>query len=312
MMKKILNLKVLALFIAIIVCGGVSAQGMKDIRINEVLVKNSDSFIDDYGHRSGWIELHNTGYSNVNVAGAHLSVKLGDKTKTYKIPKNDPRTNIPPQGYVVFFADGKGEKGTFYTNFRLDETGEIFLLDASGKEPAVDQVKYNINDLKENVSIGWFVADQVNGEKFLDLEQTTPNSTNNTVEFESRDETFRKRDTSGIIMALTAMSVVFTALYLLFIVFKSVGKAMIRYTTKKENKAKAAESIANNTPLVTVTSTDEEIPGDVIAAIGVAIRQYEDDLHDLESTVLTINKVARTYSPWSSKIYGTNNQPNRK
>ncbi|HAH59495.1 MAG TPA: phage tail protein, partial [Bacteroidales bacterium] len=31
------------------------------------------------------------------------------------------------------------------------------------------------------------------------------------------------------------------------------------------------------------------------------------ELHDHEDAVLTIKKVARTYSPWSSKIYGLRN-----
>jgi hypothetical protein len=46
--------------------------------------------------------------------------------------------------------------------------------------------------------------------------------------------------------------------------------------------------------------------GDVYAAIASAIYLYSEELHDVESTVLTINKVSRTYSPWSSKIHGLN------
>ncbi|MDR0510369.1 MAG: hypothetical protein LBH06_04680 [Rikenellaceae bacterium] len=53
------------------------------------------------------------------------------------------------------------------------------------------------------------------------------------------------------------------------------------------------------------------IPEEIIAAIGVALVQYEDDLRHAEHMVLTINRVARAYSPWSSKIYGIMNQPVR-
>ena len=44
----------------------------------------------------------------------------------------------------------------------------------------------------------------------------------------------------------------------------------------------------------------------VYAAIAAAIYLYGEELHDVENTVLTINKVSRTYSPWSSKIHGVN------
>lgn len=36
-----------------------------------------------------------------------------------------------------------------------------------------------------------------------------------------------------------------------------------------------------------------------------------DDNHDVENTVLTIRKVARTYSPWSSKIYSLRDVPRK-
>lgn len=44
----------------------------------------------------------------------------------------------------------------------------------------------------------------------------------------------------------------------------------------------------------------------VYAAIATAIHLYGEELHDVENAVLTINKVSRTYSPWSSKIHGLN------
>jgi hypothetical protein len=44
------------------------------------------------------------------------------------------------------------------------------------------------------------------------------------------------------------------------------------------------------------------IPGDVSAAISVALYLYHE-LHDEESNVITIKRISKTYSPWSSKIY---------
>ena len=38
----------------------------------------------------------------------------------------------------------------------------------------------------------------------------------------------------------------------------------------------------------------------------------QDEVHDVEETVLTITRVKRSYSPWSSKIYTLRENPNRK
>ena len=41
----------------------------------------------------------------------------------------------------------------------------------------------------------------------------------------------------------------------------------------------------------------------------MALYEVSEDAHDMESTVLTMRKVARRYSPWNSKIYGMRNLP---
>ena len=50
--------------------------------------------------------------------------------------------------------------------------------------------------------------------------------------------------------------------------------------------------------------------GEAIAAIVMALHEHLD-AHDRESTVLTINKVRRAYSPWNSKIYSLRELPRR-
>ncbi|MEI8032926.1 MAG: hypothetical protein WCH05_06250 [Chlorobiaceae bacterium] len=49
------------------------------------------------------------------------------------------------------------------------------------------------------------------------------------------------------------------------------------------------------------------IPGEVSAAIAMAISLYFAELHDQESAILTVKKVGKTYSPWNSKIYNVIN-----
>ena len=50
--------------------------------------------------------------------------------------------------------------------------------------------------------------------------------------------------------------------------------------------------------------TDEEA-----AAIALAIHMYKREMHDMESLTITLKKVSRIYSPWSSKIYTLRQNP---
>ncbi len=119
--------------------------------------------------------------------------------------------------------------------------------------------------------------------------------------------TFAANDPYGGLMALLGMSIVFIILFLLYAVFSNTPylyspefKAWLSglFSRKKETIPQASE-IAEPKP--------NEISGEVSAAIATAIHLYRSEMHDYENTVLTISKVSRTYSPWSSKIYGLRN-----
>lgn len=45
------------------------------------------------------------------------------------------------------------------------------------------------------------------------------------------------------------------------------------------------------------------------AAIALAIHMYKNELHDQESFTITLKKVSKIYSPWSSKIYTLRQNP---
>jgi hypothetical protein len=52
----------------------------------------------------------------------------------------------------------------------------------------------------------------------------------------------------------------------------------------------------------------KEIPNGDMVAIAMALHLFYDEVHDTESNVITIKRIERRYSPWSSKIYGISNQ----
>lgn len=113
-------------------------------------------------------------------------------------------------------------------------------------------------------------------------------------------EEFGKMDPMGVVMTFIAMTVVFCALILLYLTFKYVAK-LYSVDFKKSRKKDAADEVK--------PTSSEEVSGEVYAAIALSLHLYRNQLHDMEDTVITIKKVAKAYSPWSSKIYGLRRTP---
>lgn len=107
-----------------------------------------------------------------------------------------------------------------------------------------------------------------------------------------------EHESFGIGMAFISMIIVIAILVAMFIIFKLLAGL---YTRDARNKMSKRKGIAT-----TAAASEETISGEVNAAIVMALYYYKNELHDIENTVLTIKKVSRTYSPWSSKIYGMN------
>lgn len=275
----------------------VSAQSAKDLRINEILIKNTLNYEDNYGERSAWIEIFNSAYNKVNIGGCYLTDDLKNPTK-YRIPKNDPNTFIPSRYFAIFWADGKTTHGTFHLNFKLDSTSRLVaLFDQDGKS-IIDSI--SIPNLNENIAFGREADGEAN---WTILNKTTPMATNFTSESVSPGQRFAASDPSGVGMTLVAMSVVFIALILLYLFFRQFGLQNIKGQKKKIETQAALEG---------KIVVHEEISGEIFAAISAALYLYETEQHDYESTILTINRAAKNYSPWSSKIYGLRQTPNKE
>ncbi len=113
---------------------------------------------------------------------------------------------------------------------------------------------------------------------------------------EQNAEKFSQLDAFGIGLTFIGMSVVFASLLLLYVVFYNLTKSINNRIKKKQ--------------VSSVVKTESfELSGEVNAAISTAIYLYMNELHDKEIMVLTINRVGRIYSPWSSKIYGLRHYP---
>lgn len=104
----------------------------------------------------------------------------------------------------------------------------------------------------------------------------------------------------NLIIALVGYVIVFSALVLLYFVFQNMPK-LISWQTRIRLKRKGLYK-----PTAEGKAEEVLLPGGDNAAIAVALHLYFSEMHDEEKTVITIKKVSKTYSPWSSKIYNMN------
>ncbi len=276
------------------------AQSTMDLRINEILVYNDSDYVDECGQHSPWIEIFNSAFNKVNMGGLYLTDDLSSPTK-YLIGKGQPVTTIPSRSYLVFWADSNTTRGILHLNFNLKPGKTIALFDVNGKT-LIDKVTIPAN-VKSDVSYGRL---QDGASAWGNLDKTTPESNNNTHPEITSGEEFQKFDPSGIGMIAIAMGVVFIALAALYFFFTSTAR-ILKMDVKKQLSARSAvKAKAGVSDSKGEDHKGLEMTGEINAAIAMTLYLYTNELHDEENTVLTINKVSRTYSPWSSKIYGLN------
>lgn len=290
-------------------CNSNDSKGESKLVINEVLVKNVTNYQDDYGQHSAWIEIFNKSFGSENLAGCYIRVQnnLGDSI--YFIPKGDVLTVVKPRQHALFWADNQPNRGTFHINCVLDAESDnyIELLD-SGKK-LLDSVTVPAIALADDCS--WARVSDGNKEweiKGVDSNKyVTPSTNNTTLNSNPKKDKFANLDKFGYGMAISAMTVVFSGLLILFILFKFIGRVAIYLSKRNAMKAKGVtcEKEAKEKKL-------GEAQGEVIAAISMALHEMQNSAHDYEETVLTITRVKRSYSPWSSKIYSLRETPNRK
>lgn len=319
-MKKINLRKIVFFAIAFLASTTLSAQGIMDLRINEVLINNTSGIVNGEGTRSGWVELRNSGYSTVDLGGCTLVEVTPQGRNSHTFPKGLSSTVFPSQNYTIVYL-GANTVTPFTAHFNLQDATALLIYDASGKI-LIDSVSLHPSTAMADVSLGRAFYDKnkrANRDADRNFETRdcnlvataglTPGNSNFPVPTESRSEAFRRIDFTGGGMSVIAMSVVFLALLCLFLVFQQVGNAMQRMARKKDEKAAGVASSTGDTTSKPIVSNEPS--GEMLAAIAYAIKLYNDELNESETRVITINRTVRAYSPWSSKIYGLTQLPNR-
>jgi Na+-transporting methylmalonyl-CoA/oxaloacetate decarboxylase gamma subunit len=102
-----------------------------------------------------------------------------------------------------------------------------------------------------------------------------------------------------MIIAAITISIVFLFLLMMVIIFANIEqiiKAVQKDTLRKSLGLKSSRSLVV-----------KEVSGEEYAAIAAAIYLYDNELHDKENTILTIEKTTRAWTPWNAKYFGMNN-----
>ena len=302
-MKRKLSLLIVALMATSLV--GL-AHDRKALRINEVMVVNDSGYVDDYGNRGAWIEIFNANFSPIDISSVFLSTnKEKPESCLYAVPIGDQLTKIGKRQHVIFWADGQPNKGTFHTSFKLTPGSDNWIGLYDADMSLIDSITVPAN-LPANASFArsedglgeWEV--RTGGDK----DYITPSSANIIKDTNKKITDFKEKDPNGFGMTIMAMCIVFTALLVLCLCFYGIGQ--IGKYFSRVRKAEAQGLDLDPTQLVDI----QHDSGEEIAAIVMALHEHLN-AHDTESTVLTINKVKRAYSPWSSKIYSLRELPHK-
>lgn len=109
---------------------------------------------------------------------------------------------------------------------------------------------------------------------------------------------FAAVDRQSTIIVITGYLVVFLSLIILYLVFRYLMPLFFKI---KMYRRAAREGRAVD------DSEKQVLTGELNAAVATALYLYFDEIHDYESNVITIRKVSKSYSPWSSKLYNMRN-----
>ena len=313
-MKKTL----LSIAMFLLCSGNIFAQGAKNIKINEVLTINQKSIQDEFGERNPWIELVNASYSSYDVRGMFLTTDRKALNKDLspsqrmslmsQLP-NDDCTRMSARSHLMFFLNSKKTKGVHHLDVPIIPDGKIWiaLYDGNGVD-LIDSITVPV--LNPNTSF----AREYDGKDIWVSQHedaVTPGIENYVHVSETKVAQLKRDDPNGFGITVLSMGIVFSCLLLLYIAFSIVGAIMKRQRRKKEEyrknkhsrkfhlkswhiERKKEQKTQTDSSLVTQykeDDTEEDIPfEEYMAVIATAIKQYEDDVHDTESGVITITR----------------------
>lgn len=285
------------------------AQIEKSIKINEVMTNNSASLQDEYGQNEAWIEIANVSHTTYNIRGMYIttdrsvldpSLSVPERvSKMSVIPNGEPRTSLGARQHLVFFLNSNPAKGALHLTSKVDSVKPVWIALYNG----------NGVDLIDSVTVPVMAVNQsyarhADGSAKWDVKPydvVTPGISNYTAVEETKIAKLKREDPYGFGITVMAMGIVFFCLALLFVFFTFFGMFMRHQNAVKKvgniQPLKAGvKTVEKTIEVANKTSTllqdglklkgiDKEV---YIAVISMALKQYQDDVHDVESGIITI------------------------
>ena len=308
------KIKILLSGLLLVSASAVLAQGAKNIRLNEVLTNNTASIQDEFGQREAWIELENTSFTTYNIRGMYLTTDRSVLNPDMSVPERIKRMCIIPSGenrtalggrqHVVFFTNSNPARGKLHLSLKVPMSEPLWIAIYNG----------NAVELIDSVTVPALSADQSYARQgsrwsIKSAQNVTPGTENFIKTDETKDAKLKREDPHGIGITLLAMGIVFFCLAVLYLFFSLFGLLMRHMETAKK--------VANQQPIKPITKTVEKtaeighktgvilqeglktkgIDREIyMAVIGMALKQYEDDVHDVESGVITIKQKSSSWN----------------
>lgn len=289
----------------------VFAQGAHNIKINEVLTKNTANIQDEYGQRGAWVELCNCSFSTYNIRGMYIAtdravlnqaLSAPERQKLMSlIPNGDGRTVLTGHQHILFYLNSNPSMGTLHIDAKAQAGAPLWIALYDG----------NGIDMLDSLTVPALAANESYGRKsdgaaqweVRKADDVTPGIANRPHINDKLART-KAEDPHGFAITILAMGTVFTCLALLYIFFRLLGILMDHFNHAKK--------IANTMPLKPVTKTvtktvelttetlektanilnDPRTKGAdkrlYIALISMALKQYQEDVHDVESGIISI------------------------
>lgn len=164
--------------------------------LNEVCTSN-ESYLDENGEASDWIELYNNGDKDIDITG--MTIENQTKAVKYTIPAGkDNETKISAHGYKLLWADKKTDLGPLHLNFKLSaSTSEKITLRAFLFDKEVELSSLTYTPLNTDESYGretdgsttMKVFDKCTDDNGDSIKTYTPNSANGSVTCPSSNTT---------------------------------------------------------------------------------------------------------------------------
>ena len=106
--------------------------------INEFMASNgSGAILDEFNEADDWIELYNTGKTNVSLKGLYLS---DDSAKLDKFAL--PDTVLSAHSFLLIWADNQNSQGKLHASFKISGTrGETLFL-TFGQKNVIDTIRF--------------------------------------------------------------------------------------------------------------------------------------------------------------------------